>query len=121
MAHAQSRYIRLGRRAWLSAVVGLCLGCVGLDTQGYRAARYPTVPARRPPKRVAVALLGPRGVQGVWHVVQPGETLAGLARKYGITLWRIRHYNGLSADGPVVAGQWLFIVPQDQAGAGTTP
>ncbi len=53
-------------------------------------------------------------VQPAWtttngqHIVQPGESLAGLAATYGYTESRFRYMNKLGADEPIRAGQALI-------------
>ena len=44
-----------------------------------------------------------------YHVVQPGETLSGIALKYGTTPWAIATANGISNIGHIYAGQTLRI------------
>jgi LysM repeat protein len=44
-----------------------------------------------------------------YHVVQPGETLSGIALKYGTTPWAIAAANGISNTGQIYAGQTLRI------------
>jgi LysM repeat protein len=44
-----------------------------------------------------------------YHVVQPGETLSGIALKYGTTPWAIATANGISNTGQIYAGQTLRI------------
>ncbi len=41
------------------------------------------------------------------HTVQPGETVAAIAMKYGYTEYRFRHFNGLSDNEPARVGQVL--------------
>jgi len=45
------------------------------------------------------------------HVVQPGETLGGIARKYGVTARAIQQHNDLSSPDRIVVGQQLRIPP----------
>lgn len=42
------------------------------------------------------------------HVVQPGETAASLALRYGYTERRFREFNNLSQEGPLLIGQTLL-------------
>jgi len=44
-----------------------------------------------------------------YHVVQPGETLSGIALRYGTTPWAIATANGISNIGFIYAGQTLRI------------
>ncbi len=43
------------------------------------------------------------------HVVQRGETLAGIARRYGVSLWGLARANGISNPSLIYAGQVLII------------
>jgi peptidoglycan lytic transglycosylase D len=48
-------------------------------------------------------------VVGHSHVVRPGETLAGLARRYGVSVQALREANGLSEDATLKRGARLKI------------
>lgn len=53
---------------------------------------------------------GTTPVSGVrYHVVQPGETLWGIALKYNTTAWAIANYNGISNINFIQAGRTLRI------------
>jgi membrane-bound lytic murein transglycosylase D len=60
------------------------------------------------------------------HQVAQGESLAGLARGYGVTSWAIAHANGMSAKSALHTGQDLVIpavmapAPIGDAGSGRT-
>ncbi len=43
------------------------------------------------------------------HVVQRGETLASIARRYGVSLWGLARANGISNPSLIYAGQVLII------------
>jgi len=55
----------------------------------------------------------------VIHLVQPGETLYAVARRYGSTVLAIQAANGLSGNA-IWAGQRLVIPPSSGAGANAT-
>lgn len=57
---------------------------------------------------VLVLGAGRAGAETV-HVVQRGETLTGIARRYGVTLSRLAEVNGLGRNGHIYAGQRLSI------------
>jgi LysM repeat protein len=100
------------------------------DTLGGIAARHGTtvsalasLNAIRDPNRVVVGttLRLPAGGSGgsspspaagspATHVVAPGETIAGIARRYGITASQLIEANGL-VDGRIYAHQRLFLSP----------
>jgi len=44
-----------------------------------------------------------------YHMVQKGETLYGISKKYGISLEELRKLNNLSADQPLRTGQKLMV------------
>ncbi len=48
-----------------------------------------------------------------YHAVQPGETLASVAKKYGVSVERLRTANGLDAASSLKPQQLLFI-PRSQ-------
>ena len=48
------------------------------------------------------------------HVVEPGETLAGIARRYGTSVARLITDNGLTRDQPLAVGQALIITLAEQ-------
>lgn len=57
---------------------------------------------------------------GTFHTVQPGETLAGIARLYGIPLRRLYRNNyDLGGDPELQTGQKLVVAYQDQPAAST--
>jgi LysM repeat protein len=43
------------------------------------------------------------------HVVQRGETLSGLAKRYGVSVQALRDVNNLSARAPLKAGRAIRI------------
>jgi len=63
-----------------------------------------TVPCGTPP---------PSG--GVWYTVRSGDTLSGIAWRYGVRVWAIVQANGLANPNRIYAGQRLLIP------GGTTP
>ncbi len=52
---------------------------------------------------------GTPGSSASYHVVQPGETLSGIAMRYGTTPWAIAAANGIANANYVRAGQTLRI------------
>lgn len=48
-------------------------------------------------------------VAEVLHVVQPGETLAGIARRYGVSVWELAQVNGIGDIDRVYTGQTLRV------------
>lgn len=55
------------------------------------------------------ALAAPPDQQGTYHVVAAGETLAGIAARYGVTISEIMLANGISNANLIYAGQRLLI------------
>jgi murein DD-endopeptidase MepM/ murein hydrolase activator NlpD len=55
----------------------------------------------------------PQPVTGTPHVVQPGDTLSGVALQYGVGIGELAAANELDAGAPIFAGQRLRI-PSDQ-------
>lgn len=53
-------------------------------------------------------------VDGVLHVVKKGETLNGIAKKYGADTAQILSYNGLPADGSVLTIGDELVVPNGE-------
>jgi hypothetical protein len=47
--------------------------------------------------------------QCVYHWVKPGETLSGIASRYGVNMWTIAQRNGISNPNRIYAGQQLLI------------
>jgi hypothetical protein len=58
----------------------------------------------------AAASANPHGQgQCVYHWVKPGETLSGIASRYGVNMWTIAQRNGISNPNRIYAGQQLLI------------
>ena len=58
----------------------------------------------------AAASANPYGnSQCVYHWVKPGETLSGIASRYGVNMWTIAQRNGISNPNRIYAGQKLLI------------
>ena len=114
--------VRAGWFATAAAAMGLggALGCVG-SAHTDPVTGSATSADLRVPLADWVATLAQRDRAGFWHVVQTGETLHSVARQYGVTLWRLCHYNGLSQDARLAQGQWVFIVPLCRTGPTTAP
>ncbi len=49
------------------------------------------------------------------HVVKPGETLSSIARRYGVSLYRLAAYNGIRNPNLLRVGQQLRIPPSTSA------
>ena len=46
---------------------------------------------------------------GALHTVQPGDSLIGIALRYGVGVWDLIEANGLDQPDRLIPGQWLFI------------
>src|SRR5918992_4602718 len=84
----------------------------------FRLRRYRPRHLRRRPRRKGPVALGtaatvwmaaPAARAGV-HVVAPGETLSGIATRYGTTVEALARRNGLSDPGLILAGQRLRVL-----------
>lgn len=73
----------------------------------------PAAPAKTPGASAALA------AGGVTHVVVRGDTLSGIAAKYGVTIRALREANQLSGD-KILVGQKL-VVPQAKSGKTAEP
>jgi LysM repeat protein len=51
------------------------------------------------------------------HIVQRGETLYSIARRYGVNMWAIARANRITNPNRIYAGQRL-VIPTGQAGGG---
>lgn len=63
----------------------------------------PTPDVRRPAPELRA--------EGVYHVVQPGESLGGIAQRYGVSYQQIRSANGIRNPDFLYVGQQLLIPP----------
>jgi LysM repeat protein len=66
----------------------------------------------------AAVTTAPTAPQGGTHIVQPGEHLASIARKYGVSWTVIAQANGLLDPNRILVGQSL-IIPSGNAAAAT--
>jgi membrane-bound lytic murein transglycosylase D len=66
-------------------------------------------PARASTSNQAATRVKPAASRGRVHVVRTGETLSGLARRYGVTIQMLRAANNLSPNRPLPAGRRLTI------------
>lgn len=63
-------------------------------------------------QRLVIPGVTPRQVmerRGVWHTVQPGESLSGIAQRYGVSMETIMTANDLRDPNTIVVGQRLLI------------
>ncbi len=66
---------------------------------------------------VVPALAAPKE-SGIVHVVQYGETLYSIARRYGVNVWTIASVNGITNPNRIYVGQRI-VIPSGQQPAGT--
>lgn len=59
-------------------------------------------------------------VEPTYHVVQPGETLAGIANRYGLTLAQISQINNISNPNRILRGQTLTVFEAQGNSTNTT-
>jgi LysM repeat protein len=57
----------------------------------------------------SVLFTAPLYAQGQTHTIQPGETLSGIARQYGVTLAELMAANGITDANSIYSGQRLDI------------
>jgi murein DD-endopeptidase MepM/ murein hydrolase activator NlpD len=55
----------------------------------------------------------PSGPEGSFYVIQAGDTLASLARERRVPLEDLAEINGLPENGPLTAGQVIFVLTPD--------
>jgi len=51
----------------------------------------------------------PPSPRPTWYRVRPGDTLSGIAWRFGTTIWAIANANGIWNVNLIYAGQWLWI------------
>ena len=51
-----------------------------------------------------------------WHTVQRGQTLSGIARYYGTSIWTLRELNGIANVNRIYWGQSLCVRPPTPSG-----
>jgi len=54
---------------------------------------------------------------GIIHIVQRGETMYSIARRYGVSMWTIARANGITNPNHIYVGQRLVIPTRRPAGA----
>jgi len=102
----------------LPASPGTSGGSLGMTSYG---------PAPTPPSDVtATVRRAPAAADWKWDggtaiTVAPGETLDGLARRYGVPAASIMRANGLTTPGPLQAGQRLVIPRYNSASVAASP
>jgi LysM repeat protein len=77
-------------------------------------AQRPAAPAASAPARPAAQASAPSTQRGGYHTITAGETLEGVAAKYGTTVQAIQTANRLPAGARIAQGQRLFIPPAKQ-------
>jgi LysM repeat protein len=68
----------------------------------------------------AMTALATPALGAVPHVIQPGETLSGIAAANGLAIESVAAYNGIGADTYVIAGETIQIPAVGEAPAATT-
>src|ERR671918_1345709 len=94
-----------------------------------KVRRYRGRPLKRPPVRRGPAVVGTAAAMwmagsqvahaGV-HVVRRGETLSGIARRYGTTVEQLVRANSISDPNFILAGQRLAVSGSAGSGMATT-
>jgi len=57
------------------------------------------------------------GLRPAFYRVQPGDTLSGIAARYGVNIWALARLNGIQADGILRVGERLRLPGLGQAAA----
>ncbi len=73
------------------------------------------------PSPIPTATRTPLPVNMIVHVVQPGDTIMGLALQYNVPMEQIYQLNGLTSNSLLRVGQELVIGDQNTAAATATP
>ena len=64
-----------------------------------------------PPKEVKKRV---KGKKGVWHTVEPGQTLWRICKTYGVDMEEVARINGIKDPSQIKAGQKIFIPGADK-------
>ena len=73
------------------------------------------LPGAEQPPALLAASAGP-GLSGGYRV-QPGDTLSGIAARYGVSVWALARLNGIQADGILRVGERLRLPGAEQTPA----
>lgn len=91
---------RVGSASAAGVLAALLAGCAGVH-------RGPAPSA--PPPQVETPVHEPEAPDGIFHVVEPGQTLWRIARSYGVDLQELARDNGIADPAAVAAGTTLWI------------
>jgi len=91
------------------AVAVLCVAAAGCAGSHDRTVQVPDVAADRPEIPAPVTVEGYVTEKGVYHVVQPGQTMWRIATAYSVSLDTIARSNGVEDASILQSGQTLFI------------
>jgi LysM repeat protein len=113
-AHDRKPQVLTTRRRRLTPTLAACALCVALLTACTQSAASPTV-APAPTLVVVTATPGPPPVptpgKQQRYVVQEGDTLSGIAARFGVSEEAILEENPLSNRDQLFVGQELIIPP----------
>ncbi len=114
-----SRSVKRGSRSALRGASGLALLVTLLIATGCAGVHRPPDATAPSSERAIAVSAGTDGTatkhdesdspQGVFHRVEPGQTLWRIARVYAVPLEELREVNGLDEAGQLEVGQELFI------------
>ncbi len=90
----------------------------GIQADGIlRVGERLRLPGAAPPAALLAANAGPGpGLPGSYRV-QPGDTLSGIAARYGMSTWALARLNGIQADGILRVGERLRLPGPGQPAA----
>ena len=110
-------------RHWIRLSAPLQTSASSNDQTGptRREALYRSVPNVRPTETAEPIVESPMGRDFTYyHIVQSGDTVGGLARKYGLTVDSIASWNNLTDVAKILVGQKLRVGYESSPGK-TTP
>ena len=103
------------------AVVHECLRPAYVHLSSGSVLKRALVTAERRPHELVDRLEPPRRLAGLTHAVQPGDTLQGLAVRYGVRVSAISRANNLASAQSMHARKELHIPPSATAGGSDAP
>jgi hypothetical protein len=101
--------------AWISDLAAFHRDDLMLSDESPLAMELVLPPAVPAPSAPAAALDWRRhhdDSEFFWHRIRWGETLSGIAARFGTTVWRLKWLNHIHNVNRIIAGHWLLI-PDD--------
>jgi len=82
-------------------------------------AKFPRIAVGFSALLAAGLVTAPAALASTTHVVQPSETLSGIAAANGLTTESLAAWNGLAADHLVISGSSIIVPTVEEAGTGS--